>query len=114
MDDLVTWLRDQLDVDERAALAWMPLGNPTDAERDHIARHDPTHVLAEVDAKRRILAEVEQMQALEDQVDGEWGSGSWSYDATDRPSAQILRALALPYADRPGYRDGWRPAGVAA
>lgn len=62
-DDLVARLRHawdererQLDEDERAALAWMPFGNPTDADRDHIARRDPARVLAEVERGRRDIA----------------------------------------------------------
>jgi hypothetical protein len=27
----------------------------------------------------------------------------------DPPTAPMLRFLALPYADRPGYREEWRP-----
>ena len=74
-------------------------------DAEHIARHDPARVLAEVDAKRRILDE-ELVPALRD------------YD-TERPdlakdvrydiAARVLQLLALPYADRPGYREEWRP-----
>lgn len=76
VDDLVAWLRAQLDEDERVALAcryqtWtrdgasIYSGHPTDEVVDwvydeggweHIALHDPARVLREVEAKRRILA----------------------------------------------------------
>ncbi|MBX6358139.1 MAG: hypothetical protein IRZ05_20110 [Micromonosporaceae bacterium] len=60
----------------------------------HIARHDPARVLADVDAKRRIIE-----AALGEQDHGDFG---WAW-------TQVLALLALPYADRPGYQDEWRP-----
>lgn len=93
MDELVTWLRAQLDDDERAARAWLPFGNPTDADRDHFARHDPLRVLAEVDAKRRII---------------DWAL-AWLEREVAPWNADLIRMLALPYADRAGYREEWRP-----
>ncbi|MER5715748.1 DUF6221 family protein [Streptomyces sp. NPDC002132] len=130
MDELVRWLGVQLDEDERIARAaggsWRELsGNwvavaaepsPEPAhrvalvlvteERAHIVRHDPARVLREVDAKRRILGEVvPEIDGMESRIDGEWGAG----DPTERESSRLLRLLALPYADRPGYREEWRP-----
>lgn len=64
------------------------------ANAEHIARHDPARVLAEVDAKRRII-EV----AIGEMDHGDFG---WAW-------SQVLALLALPYADRPGYQDEWRP-----
>lgn len=91
--DLITWLRARLDDDERAAHAWLPFGNPAEADRDHIARQDPGRALAEVDAKRRIVDLAERQAEM-------------SWDVADT----IVRWLAYPYADRPGYRDEeWRP-----
>lgn len=57
----------------------------------HIARHNPARVLAECDAKRRIF------ETLRD-------------EGGDRLFDDIFRLLALPYADREGYREEWRPA----
>ena len=67
----------------------------------HIARHDPARVLADVDAKRRIIADREHIDASAG--DTEWHSGysDGNYDA--------LRALALPYASHPDYRQEWKP-----
>ncbi len=105
VDDLVTWLRAQLDDDERVAreaVQWSEgaaeWANPGEPDWEHIARHGPARVLAEVDAKRRLL---DYLVALEDKaLDGNW----WNLD-TDEPA----KLLALPYADRPGYRDEWNP-----
>lgn len=138
VDDLVVWLHAQLDEDERMAKAatpgrWVPghwaLHMPPDivhapdyrppgfsqgqnvaetivaeggmgpwcaslrgsgfpaGNAAHIAEHDPARVLAEVDAKRLLLDLHKQCEA----------------------SCYILRVLALPYSDRPGYQEAWRP-----
>ncbi|MFC9821392.1 DUF6221 family protein [Streptomyces erythrochromogenes] len=60
----------------------------------HIARHDPSRVLAEVDAKRQAIDACETF--LHDSEDG-----------TDPCAATVLCALALPYADHPDYRQEW-------
>lgn len=62
----------------------------------HIEAHDPARVLAEVDAKRRIV------EAAEARLRAYVGTG-----------AQVafewltLRLLALPYVDHPDYRAEW-------
>ncbi|WP_338683897.1 DUF6221 family protein [Streptomyces acidiscabies] len=119
MDDLVAWLRVQLDEDERTALAASPGPWSVNAESDevlavdgvtvaegfalsggqlratteHIAEHDPARVLREVEALRRI---VDRYAWLREH--GDTGGTAW-----------VLPLLALPYADRPGYREEWRP-----
>ena len=131
-DDLITWLHQQFDDDERVALetpeesrSWthrsfvdysapdLPQDDHTlwfgdrvvgevgfgdgeilPDEAEHIARHDPARVLAEVDAKRQRLTVIEL-----DLAD----------DPTDETALHLLRLDLLPYADRPGYRDEWRP-----
>jgi hypothetical protein len=85
-------------------------GGIDDETAEHIARWDPARVLAEVDAKRRILDEVvEDATGLDMSVD---------LDRRTRPRDEVtepylgdvlVRLLALPYADRPGYREEWRP-----
>lgn len=61
----------------------------------HIARHDPARVLREVEAKRRIIAEV--LAECE-------GAG---YDHRRGIYGKTLRLLALPYADLPEYKKEW-------
>jgi hypothetical protein len=58
------------------------------AEHRHIARWDPARVLAEVEAKRAILAHHE-------------------LHAEPFP-CRTMKLLAQPYADRPGWREEWR------
>ena len=133
-DDLVMWLRTQLDEDERVARAttasssgiWHITtgGEIRDsdgigivhtsarlpaAELEYIARHDPARALREVDAKRRILdrhGPIEIFGSMYCTYCGMLG-GQRARDV-NWPCPEILDA-ALPYADRPGYRDEWRP-----
>ena len=101
MNDLVTWLRQQLDDDERVAQEaggghWPDMAGETrTSDLVHARRHNPFRVLADVDAKRRILDACE----------------SYAEDGTTSGAdlaRTILPLLALPYADRPGYRDEWK------
>lgn len=136
MDELVQWLGEQFDEDEQVArdachggpanwttdgsypvsVAGLPRGadvfteavafdegSPSEAQAEHIALHDPARVLREIDAKRRIatqMASTLSCAAGDSEVD--------HYGALV-DAEQTLRLLALPYADRPGYREEWRP-----
>lgn len=68
--------------------------------RRHIARHDPARVLAEVDAKRRII------DHLEYELADHGADNPWWYDGKLLP---ILSWLALPYREHPDYRPEWAP-----
>jgi hypothetical protein len=82
-------------------------------DAEHIARHDPARVLAEVAAKRAIVKLVFQYEA---KIDGEWGC---CHDAEeieaglcpeiDPSGIQALRLLGAPYAGHEGYRPEWAP-----
>lgn len=129
-DDLITWLRAVLDA-QAAALIRKRDGHegpcinyegqdPADRdEYDSCARHiavaeatpyrDVAFGLAEVDAKRRILdwladdagfnLPATKTQAMSQE---EW------YRVT--LARATIKLLALSSADRPGYRDEWRPS----
>lgn len=101
---LVAWLHEQVNEDERVAKAagnrrWLVQDNtielwperegdgfmswPTRADARHAANWDPARVLAEVEFKRKLLADYEN-------------DVTWSMDT--------LRDLArMVYRDRPGY-----------
>jgi hypothetical protein len=107
VDDLVQWLRAQLDEDERIAREnsdgrGLADGFPdyrtysdgdTAAADEYIEHFGPARVLREIEAKRRI---VDRYAWLREH--GDTGGTAW-----------VLPLLALPYADRPGYREEWRP-----
>jgi hypothetical protein len=154
MDDLIAFLRAQLDEDERIARAvrvppywhqgpgddpewtdeelvcmWPPEFH-TPYERDkhwrgltvegpelaeHIATHDPTRVLREIDAKRQLLARggpfctsnCDDPDSEPKNPDTNWTTPlEHHFDCAAYQAAQLL---ALPYTDRPGFREDWRP-----
>jgi hypothetical protein len=144
--DLIAFLRARLDEDEQVVRAATPGpwqdgggyvtdtgphgpnaqitdygtqdGEQGSADSAHIARWDPARVLAEVDAKRRILAEYEQ--TVTRAADMEPGTPEtytrrlreWSEQRAQMTALNgVLRLLTLPYADYPDYRPEWRPDG---
>lgn len=91
------------------------IGVATPAEVEHIARHDPARVLAECEAKRRIVGEhvgrnfvtVASFRAVDA---GAACSTCRSHDGDSVTWPCItVRALATVYADHPDYREEWRP-----
>lgn len=106
-DGLVAFLRARLDEDEQAARSAEDDGWEAEDVHsvsvdlaEHIARHAPARVLAEVDAKRRIL------DAWPDSF------GLWSADQADAAKTMkvaVLLLLAVPYAEHPDYRPEWSP-----
>lgn len=150
MADLVTWLRAQLNADEQTARAaqeahritnpdherfgqvsW-PRATAAAAYRDRrpgldlITTFSPARVLAEVEAKRRILGEMATWKhvvvegdcwytcgaALEERDGGECCDidelGKRCNCGLDGRRDRIGRLLALPFSDRPGYDETWR------
>lgn len=91
-------------------------------QAEHIASWDPARVLAECDAKRRIIDLHNSLvvKLALSPFDPETGlPRPQEYEvlcdvcgwATDDPTSacQTVRLLALPYADREGYQESWRP-----
>jgi hypothetical protein len=83
----------------------------------HINRHDPDRVLREVAAKRTIIAETLNYMS---RIDGEWGCchneesiAAGRCEDLLPENEPIFRALASVYADRPGYKEEWKPAEAA-
>jgi hypothetical protein len=75
----------------------------------HIARWDPSRVLREVEAKRKII----KLHPLTTYTDEEPGYSQVLNDHVcpgDQTPCETLRLLALPYSDRPGFQENWRPA----
>lgn len=86
---------------------------------EHIARWDPARVLADIEAKRRILDAFEtwQREDLEAREDYQaWALGEPHRDGPYRRTVSeaageglklAIRALAQPFAGRPGWREEW-------
>jgi hypothetical protein len=116
VDDLIAFLRARLDEDERVALDgeryWhgIRVESATEAEENHVRRWDPARVLAEVEAKRRILDDiVGEATGLDMSVDMDRRIGARDEATEPYLGDQLLRLLGLPYADHPDYREEWRP-----
>jgi hypothetical protein len=109
-------------IDSHTVVALGPENRMSPGVGRHIAEHDPVRVLLELNAKRQILDEynkavgrLEEIAALlsrlrdKDQdpylTEVEWASVIHRRDTLHG----VMRLLALPYADRPGYREEWRP-----
>lgn len=74
-------------------------GGHTEEQAVFIAANDPAFVLADIAAKRAIIATYSDVQLSEDgRVLG--GAGPEVY-------YEILRRLAQPFAEHPGYRQEW-------
>jgi hypothetical protein len=132
--DLATWLLEQIAEDERLARAAARLNDdePEDLHWDtvvgrledagwereevhrldkHVVNFDPARVLAECDAKRRIIAQ-------HDVDDGDCRTCFDPNTTNDWPENMVqqcwpcptLRLLAAVYSDRPGYREEWKLA----
>lgn len=117
MSDLVAFLRARLDDEARLATAASHAGLGIDIgpdghavsshpdAQDHIATWYPRRVLAEVDAKRRIVDKLAAMCQAADELDRNDPMGAGYDEAPD-----LLRLLGLPYADHPDYDPSWKPA----
>ena len=87
---------------ERAeVLAVQPPGSKVEA---HVARWNPTRVLAEVEAKRQI---VELCHSYIEAGMIQPGTTPDDDAAGAELGEVVLRALALPYADHPDYNPAW-------
>lgn len=107
MDDLVEWLRAQLDEDEREAADGIHTAFCVNDVRypEECVCGWSARVLREVEAKRWVI---ETLRSYE--PDDEWGTEP-DMGKRGNNAAGALRRLALPYSDRPGYLEEWKPSG---
>lgn len=91
-------------------------------QADHVVRWNPARALREIDAKRQVIAKyikaVERMAELASLCERLKADGKDTFmPEMDRATAihrrdvlyEVLQLHALPYADRPGYKESWRP-----
>ncbi len=133
MDELITWLRAALDEDEQWARAaeggWITLGpdpERTNSVGRHAARWDPARVLAEIDAKRQLLdlrdaliqrkddnsarfVQLSKQRYLDQAEFTRVKTHGWELGGRLVGLNAAIQCAALPYADRPGYREEWAP-----
>ncbi|MFE7899156.1 DUF6221 family protein [Streptomyces sp. NPDC057424] len=124
MDDLVQFLRDRLDEDKAAARragdSFRQVGETgvivaTEGDRaeecasanwagiaEHIVRHDPARVLAEVEAKRLALDHYTELQRL--------AKGGVAIYRTAAGAVGVqIQIMAMAYTRHPAYNEAWRP-----
>ncbi|MFF4644969.1 DUF6221 family protein [Streptomyces sp. NPDC001389] len=101
-DDMAKEIRDDVNA---GTVAFVPhLG-----DRTHITRHDPARVLAEVDAKRRIIALHSDPTGHSCSITDETGYELNYAEVARDEACTTLRLLALPWADHPAYQSEWAP-----
>lgn len=104
---LTSWLLEQIEEDERAVRDLLEKPAYSEFRMEHRPIHhairedpDPTGAirfrLAECDAKRITIALCT-------------GPSEQQGIAARAVARSVLQLLALPYAERPGYREEWRP-----
>jgi hypothetical protein len=72
---------------------------------EHIARHDPARVLAECEAKRRI---VEHWKSTVEWAEDPGCDSPDRYLMVAAGLYEAMRHLAEPFADHPDYQPEWR------
>ena len=121
MSTLPDFLLARIAEDEAAARAalevdwlWPPMIDDRDVEGpgsvshrayfatiEHVKRHGPDRVLAECEAKRRIVEDCGEILTKDVEFNEKFGRAA---DARG-----VLRTIAVVYADHPDYREEWRP-----
>jgi uncharacterized protein DUF6221 len=75
---------------------------------EYIALHDPAAVLADVEAKRRLLALHSPTPGPNPSCNTCFDGWAAVLEAANWPCASV-RLLALPFASHPDYREEWKP-----
>lgn len=91
--------------DERGKIA--AVGNFGTTLTKHIARHDPSRVLAECEAKRQIIHQHGAGEGHEC-PDGFMNSAETDPHTGWENDCRTLKFLAAVYADHPDFREEWR------
>jgi hypothetical protein len=107
-------------VNDRGEVVTHDEGAPHEHEARHIAANDPARVLADINAKRRILELYREERTRRDiyesdearaEEDDEQATRRRSAAARTRGLEMAIEILALPYALHPDYDEEWRLGG---
>jgi hypothetical protein len=74
-----------------------------EADARHIAAHDPAYVLADIAAKRRIVATFVEVDAHPNRLVYAFMQQQWV------ALRAVVAGLALPFARHPDYQESWKP-----
>lgn len=84
-------------------------------ERDHILRHDPVRVLAEVEAKRKLIERGGPFctsgcdEPGNEPMDPDTNWTTPLAHHLDCAAYEAAKLMALPHVDHPDYLEAWRP-----
>jgi hypothetical protein len=102
--DLAEWLREQIAEDRRTAKQLLhPSAYGVEGIPKLALEWGRIRILAECDAKERIIGAYDARH-------GRVSFGDWESCSDECPVVVldgVLRLLAQPYAERPGYREEW-------
>ena len=97
---------------EEWAAGDLPGSGPHERAAEHVARHDPARVLADCNARRRLVLACRDV-GPDHAFLGARPEGMADFPLTPTDQHQLaavtLALLALPYAGHPEYRRHWRP-----
>ena len=79
------------------------------AESEHIARHDPARVLADVEAKRKLIKRYELAVDITENHTSITPFLRGQDDGYTQACMDLIRAAAEVYADHSDYDESWRP-----
>ena len=110
---LVSWLLEQIAEDESAAFGTGANGYQIQALANGIATTvGGAYLRAECQAKRAII---DYWRTANEVLEDMHAADNTYWEDVQGPSSEVaaldavLKLLAVPYADRPGYREEWRP-----
>ena len=107
-----SWFESDRSIGDRTGYV-VAYGVEWDAARKHIASHDPAHVLARIAADREILAEHAPAKpswaGRMERACRTCGTAQIWDQVAYEANCRTLCLLASVFADRPGYREEWKP-----
>jgi len=93
-----------------AAFLVAPMGYLEERVAEHVARHDPARVLADIAAKRAVVEHFKVAAEYAQTVDkSQVGvAEAWRVTSIWTQLLHVVKLLAAPYADHPDFRPDWK------